>query len=346
MTPVQQSSEPGRTIPGYSDKTPGPSPSGQPVTAPITLAELPPAVENASQGILVSSQQSESYTFELADAGTVVESTAADAVTFTIPPHSSVAFPVGQTVEVFQLGAGVITIAAGDGVTLDPPGGNVKAAGQYATIGLRQRVEDEWVLSGDLAASTPLVAGTSGHGTSPDEGGAMVVTAPTGLTNGQVIVVIADGAVVLAPDETWTEIVADTGADVVDYYVFWKIASDEPSSWTFTTDPAGELYGYSCGCFNGSAVNIYGHAHDVTSSPVVETTVDGCTIVTLAAADRDSATTFTVDSDCTTLTQDNNELSTVLAYDTTNQASAGNTTARTITPSGGSCCIVTVAIAP
>lgn len=95
--------------------------------------------------------QSAPYTLVLGDAGTVVESTAGSGTSFTIPPHSSVAFPVGTIIEVYQGGAGQITITAGAGVTLRSDAGKVKTAGQYATIGLRQRATDEWVLSGDLA---------------------------------------------------------------------------------------------------------------------------------------------------------------------------------------------------
>lgn len=96
-------------------------------------------------------QTGAAYTFALADAGTVVEGNSASAQTFTIPPHATVAQAVGTVIEVFQYGAGPITIAAGAGVTLRSDGGRVKTAAQYATIGLRQRATDEWVLSGDLA---------------------------------------------------------------------------------------------------------------------------------------------------------------------------------------------------
>jgi hypothetical protein len=105
----------------------------------------------AGLGPVPSTQQAAGYTFALADAGTVVESTDASAATFTIAPHSSVAFPVGTMIEVFQYGAGQITIAAGAGVALCSDGAKARTAAQYATIGLRQRATDQWVLSGDLA---------------------------------------------------------------------------------------------------------------------------------------------------------------------------------------------------
>jgi hypothetical protein len=108
-------------------------------------------VTGAAPLSVASTQQAGDYTFVLGDAGTVVEGTKATAQTFTIPTHASVAFPVGTIIEVFQDGAGQITIAGAGGVTLRSDGAKVKTAAQYATIGLRQRAADEWVLSGDLA---------------------------------------------------------------------------------------------------------------------------------------------------------------------------------------------------
>lgn len=99
---------------------------------------------------IASTTHSGNYSFALSDAGTCVEGTGATAQTFTIPAHTSVAFPVGTVMEVFQFGSGQITIAGDVGVTLLSDGGKVATAGQYATISLRQRAINVWVLSGDL----------------------------------------------------------------------------------------------------------------------------------------------------------------------------------------------------
>jgi hypothetical protein len=121
-------------------------PTGSPGPTGATGATGP-----AGSSAVTASVQTSSYTFVLGDAGTVVEGNSATALTFTIPPHSSVALAVGTVIEVFQYGAGQVTIAAGAGVTLRSDGSKVKTAAQYATVGLRQRATDEWVLSGDLA---------------------------------------------------------------------------------------------------------------------------------------------------------------------------------------------------
>ena len=103
--------------------------------------------------LLVSSTQQtgSTYTFALVDVGTIVEGNNAGAQTFTIPPHSSVAWSVGTLIEVFQLGPGQITIAPGSGVTIRSDGSKTKTATQYASIGLRCRATDDWVLTGDLS---------------------------------------------------------------------------------------------------------------------------------------------------------------------------------------------------
>ncbi len=103
--------------------------------------------------LLVSStqQSGSTYTFALTDAGTVVEGNSATAQTFTIPPNSSVVWSTGTLIEVFQLGPGQITISPGSGVTVRSDGSKTKTATQYASIGLRCRATDDWVLTGDLS---------------------------------------------------------------------------------------------------------------------------------------------------------------------------------------------------
>lgn len=91
-----------------------------------------------------------SYTLVLSDAGKVVEMNVGSANNLTVPPNSSVAFPVGTIIEVMQLGIGQTTIVAGSGVTIRSAGGEMKLTSQYATASLRKRATDEWVLNGEV----------------------------------------------------------------------------------------------------------------------------------------------------------------------------------------------------
>jgi hypothetical protein len=56
--------------------------------------------------VLVTTQSGTSYTFALADAGSQVLFSNGSAVTATVPPNSSVAFPIGTTIDIEQAGAG------------------------------------------------------------------------------------------------------------------------------------------------------------------------------------------------------------------------------------------------
>lgn len=105
----------------------------------------------ATLSVAANLQSGTSYTLVLTDAGRVVEMSNAAANTLTIPPNTSVAFPIGTIIEVYQVGAGQTTVAAGAGVTLRAPNGG-KLASQYATASVRKRGADEWVLAGDVTS--------------------------------------------------------------------------------------------------------------------------------------------------------------------------------------------------
>lgn len=104
----------------------------------------------AGSTVTANTQTGTAYTLVLGDAGEVIEMNNAAANTVTIPPNSSVAFPVGTIIEVLQYGAGQTTIAAGVGVTLRSPAGKTKTAVQYSSATLRKRATDEWMLEGDI----------------------------------------------------------------------------------------------------------------------------------------------------------------------------------------------------
>ena len=101
---------------------------------------------------VTANTQTASYTLVLADAGRVVEMNVASANNLTVPPNSSVAFPVGTVIEVYQYGAGATTVVAGAGVTVLSPD-TLVLDGQYATVTLRKRATDEWTLDGRVTAA-------------------------------------------------------------------------------------------------------------------------------------------------------------------------------------------------
>jgi hypothetical protein len=102
-------------------------------------------------GIVVNAQTGTSYTLVLADAGKLVERNNASANTLTVPPNSSVAFPVGTIIAVSREGAGTTTIVAGSGVTIQSEAGRLSIAAQYNEVALRKRGTDDWRLVGALS---------------------------------------------------------------------------------------------------------------------------------------------------------------------------------------------------
>lgn len=99
----------------------------------------------------INTQTGTTYTFVLTDQGKIVEGNNAVAQTYTVPPNSSVAFPINTAIELVCYGAGLITVAAGVGVTLRSAGALLKTRAQYSGATLYKRASDEWVLIGDLA---------------------------------------------------------------------------------------------------------------------------------------------------------------------------------------------------
>jgi hypothetical protein len=100
---------------------------------------------------VATSAQTVSYTLDIEDAQLVVEMNVATANTLTIPPNSSVAFPVGTSIFVVQTGAGQTTITAGAGVTVNSFIG-LKIIGRWAGCTLIKRATDTWVAVGGLVA--------------------------------------------------------------------------------------------------------------------------------------------------------------------------------------------------
>jgi len=106
-----------------------------------------------TSGRTLNNQSGTTYTFVLADGSAtdgnpLVTATNSAAQTYTIPPNSSVAFPVGTQIDVTQLGAGLVTFAAGAGVTLNSLSGGLTMLGQYSAATLVQTAANVWDVIG------------------------------------------------------------------------------------------------------------------------------------------------------------------------------------------------------
>jgi len=70
--------------------------------------------------------------------------------TITVPPNSSVAFPIGTEIDFIRTTASDVTFAAGAGVTIRSEGSKLKINAQYQAVTLKKINTDEWVLIGAL----------------------------------------------------------------------------------------------------------------------------------------------------------------------------------------------------
>lgn len=104
-----------------------------------------------SKRLVVTNAQTASYTLALSDMGKMVEVSVASANTVTVPPNSTVAFPVGTVIDLLQTGAGQTTIVAGSGVTVNSAIG-LKFRAQWSPAMLIKRATDSWVALGDLSS--------------------------------------------------------------------------------------------------------------------------------------------------------------------------------------------------
>jgi len=119
----------------------------------VTQAKLADRVVGSAEldNLSLNAQTGTTYTLVLADAHKVVTLNNASPIALTVPTNASVAFEIGDQVNLLQLGAGQVTVG-GAGVTLRAQGSKVKLNGQYAVGTLVKIGTDEWVLVGNTVA--------------------------------------------------------------------------------------------------------------------------------------------------------------------------------------------------
>ncbi len=97
-------------------------------------------------------QKTASYTLSTLDhRDDLIEMGSSSALTLTIPLNSSIAYPVGTSLDILQTGSGQVTIAGAAGVTVNATPG-LKLRTQWSSATLFKRAEDTWVVYGDLTA--------------------------------------------------------------------------------------------------------------------------------------------------------------------------------------------------
>lgn len=153
---------PGRTYismqPNNSGNAPASSPSywmvltedgPQGVPGELTSAEA--AATYSAIKRTIRSISGTSDTLVIGDAGNLVQSTNGSGTTITVPPNSSVAFEIGTQIDFTQEGAGQVTFAQGDGVTINSSDSKKKINKRYESATLIKTATNTWTLIGSLA---------------------------------------------------------------------------------------------------------------------------------------------------------------------------------------------------
>jgi hypothetical protein len=92
------------------------------------------------------------YTLSLDDISKSLTFNSAATYTVSVPPYSSIAFPIGTKIDILRLGAGAVTISPGSGVTINSKNSNKNIAAQYSGATLVKVDTNTWILIGDLIA--------------------------------------------------------------------------------------------------------------------------------------------------------------------------------------------------
>lgn len=126
------------------------------VTADLTTAQTltNKSLTSPKINLGITTDTSTSYTTVLADNGKLITLSNASAITATIPPNGSVAYPVGAQLNFVQLGAGQVTFAQGSGVTIVSTGATASAPAlraQYSSATAIQVSTDTWLIAGDIS---------------------------------------------------------------------------------------------------------------------------------------------------------------------------------------------------
>lgn len=106
---------------------------------------------DASVTQTINAQTGTTYTFVLADAGKLVTSSNAGTQVLTVPLNATVAYPVGTHIDIAQLGAGLVSIAATAGVTINSAGSALNISVRYGAATLIKLATDTWLLVGSIA---------------------------------------------------------------------------------------------------------------------------------------------------------------------------------------------------
>jgi len=159
-----------------------------------------------------NAQTGATYTFALTDVGKTVTASNASAQTYTIPPTSSVAWPTNTTLDVINLGAGVVTFAAGAGVTVT---NTAQTLAQYQSASLVRTGLNAWTImpkSGGSSGLTLVKTQTIGSAVT-----SVIITSAFSATYDNYFITVGDTACSLANDNVGFQLRTGSTTAITNY---------------------------------------------------------------------------------------------------------------------------------
>jgi urease beta subunit len=118
----------------------------------ITTTDLASGAPRAGFRSSQNQQTGTTYTMALSDLGSLVELSNASSITVTIPLESSVAFAIGDRIDLLQTNTGQVTVVGAVGVTLNAYDNQYKLNGRWAAGTIIKRAANTWVLIGNITS--------------------------------------------------------------------------------------------------------------------------------------------------------------------------------------------------
>ena len=106
----------------------------------------------ASSIVALNTQSGTAYTAALTDVGKLISFTSSSSIVFTIPANATVAFSVGDQINIYQAGTAQATITPAATVTVRSSGTKLKTSNQFAVATCIKIDTNEWIALGNLSA--------------------------------------------------------------------------------------------------------------------------------------------------------------------------------------------------
>ena len=106
----------------------------------------------ATSIVALNTQSGTAITAALTDVGKLISFTSGTAVAFTIPANATVAFSVGDQINIYQAGTATVTITPAATVTVRSSGAKLKTNDQFSVATCIKIDTNEWIALGNLKA--------------------------------------------------------------------------------------------------------------------------------------------------------------------------------------------------